>query len=564
MAASAWQQTTTTLSALRRRVRLRERSPYVMVAMVLAGFIGFIGFNEVQTRRLAQRQVDQYAKLVAPQVWEVDRAGAFHFLNLLISFNDHRSVAVFHADGELFARAVNSRDVSGFELVLERLGLVRDNHLASLVVHRGKTIGRLEAGVINRNVYLYTALATIMLLVCVLFVLYQSVVRVIEQRRQSQQRLASEITQRIQAQEALSESREILETVVAGAPVILLAMDREGRFTLCRGKGLERLGLHEQLLVGREFTALFGQTGPMAGCFRRAAGGETVHSALALQAFTFDCWFAPFRPRDGDPEGVIGVCSDITAIKQAQEELIRARDAAEAASRAKSQFLTTVSHELRTPLNSVIGFALVLLKNPDHHRDEEEQLYLERIRDNGHHLLTIINQILDLSKIEAGRIVLQTGYVDVSRLVQEVVRNCAGQAQAKGLELRAEVAPQLAPLVTDEGKLRQILLNLLANAIKFTEQGTVTVRLTGQPYHPPGELAVSDTGIGIPADKIEEIFEAFHQLDNQASRKYPGTGLGLTITRSLCQALGCRLRTTSVVGQGSTFAVELQPLATQP
>jgi PAS domain S-box-containing protein len=272
-----------------------------------------------------------------------------------------------------------------------------------------------------------------------------------------------------------------------------------------------------------------------------------------------------------DEEGMIrewiGVHTDIDDRKRAEEELCRARDAAAAANRTKSEFLANMSHELRTPLNSVIGFANVLLKNKAGNLLPQDLNYLQRIRNNGQHLLGLINQVLDLSKVEAGRMEADLTSVNLAHLIGETLGELAGQAAGKNVLLRSDIPEELPPLQTDVCKLKQVLINLVGNALKFTEKGSVTVRARALPGTPETTLLeVADTGIGIPADKLETIFEAFQQAEAGTARKYGGTGLGLTIARALCRLLGGDLTVASQLGEGTTFQVRLpsQPAAPSP
>ncbi len=242
-------------------------------------------------------------------------------------------------------------------------------------------------------------------------------------------------------------------------------------------------------------------------------------------------------------------------IEEKSHELEAALVASEAANAAKGNFLANMSHELRTPLNSIIGFANILQRNGRSELKPKDATYLSRISANGSHLLTLINGVLDLSKIEAQQMQLELAEVDVAALLRECLDQMEPQAEAREVELLAELPPT-AMLHTDRSRLKQIVLNLVGNAIKFTHRGRVIVRLhvdarTGVPTR----IDVEDTGIGIAPDRIGGIFDAFKQADETTSRRYGGTGLGLTITRSLAHLMGWDIEVASTVGVGSTFSV---------
>ena len=251
------------------------------------------------------------------------------------------------------------------------------------------------------------------------------------------------------------------------------------------------------------------------------------------------------------------VARDMTQRKEAETALAAAKDAAEATTKAKSAFLTAISHELRTPLNSVIGFSNLLLAGDEVDRDTV-RVYLERIKANGESLLLMINELLDLEKVEAGR--MDVGYeeVDLGLLVREVMARFEADLLERPVELRVEVPQDLPLFKTDYQKLTQILTNLVGNAVKFTDEGSVTVRVrsaTGSPV--PDAIEVEDTGIGIPEDKLERIFERFEQIESGTTRRYPGTGLGLAISRALCELMDYELDVESEVGRGTTFSIRL-------
>jgi signal transduction histidine kinase len=266
----------------------------------------------------------------------------------------------------------------------------------------------------------------------------------------------------------------------------------------------------------------------------------------------------PLANADGEIVGSVGTLIDVSDRRQYEAALLRARDAAEAASHAKSDFLSRMSHELRTPLNSVIGFARVLRRHGAGKLEAQDLQYLDRIQANGEHLLKLVNDVLDVAKIEAGRVTVEWGAVRIDAVIREVVDQLEGQPRAAGVALRADVPPSPVMMQTDARLLRQVLINLVGNAIRFTHQGHVVVRLIVEPgTQRPLRIEVADTGIGIPADRQRAIFEPFEQADSTTTRAYGGTGLGLSIARSLCEALGYTLTVESTPGEGSTFSIRL-------
>ncbi len=236
-------------------------------------------------------------------------------------------------------------------------------------------------------------------------------------------------------------------------------------------------------------------------------------------------------------------------------ELEEAHRKAEIASEAKSRFLATMSHELRTPLNAIIGFAELLLLREVEQR-EQRRGYIADIRNSGAHLLALINDILDYSKLEADHLPLSETVFDLRRFLHDGVRLVRAQAEAAGVTLHLPVPPAIA-LKGDERRLRQCVVNLLANAIKFAPRGEVTV--SAAMTDPAGiEIRVADTGCGIPADQLERVFEPFHQVENELSRATNGTGLGLPLSRKLAERHGGVLTLESTIGQGTT-AILLLP-----
>jgi signal transduction histidine kinase/CheY-like chemotaxis protein len=250
---------------------------------------------------------------------------------------------------------------------------------------------------------------------------------------------------------------------------------------------------------------------------------------------------------------------ELTRLNETLEQRVaeRTREAVEA-NRAKSEFLANMSHELRTPLNSVIGFANILLKNKGRNLQPDDLTFLDRIVANGKHLLSLINQILDLSKIEARKVELELAPVSLDAMVREVVSQLESQVRGRDVRLLVELPSAVTPIETDAAKLKQVLINLVGNALKFTEKGRVTVRVIADPATGrPTRIDVADTGVGIPKERLGQIFEAFQQADPSTARKFGGTGLGLTISQALCQLMGYRIEVASEVNKGSTFRVVL-------
>jgi PAS domain S-box-containing protein len=322
------------------------------------------------------------------------------------------------------------------------------------------------------------------------------------------------------------------------------------------------------------------------GAYARVFGGKrgdftgkafppfTPGTAMAGETYTFErelvlpdqkrLWMLWTQRAIRDGNGAVieyqAVGHDITLRKETEATLLRAKEAAEAADRAKSEFLAVVSHEIRTPINGVIGFAKMLQDTPLT-ADQREQLAM--IHTSGLTLENLITDILDLSKIEAGKFEIEHSAFVLPRCVEDVCNFFAPQARSAGLSLSLMIEPGVPPIINgDETRVRQILTNLIGNAVKFTEQGGVKVHVSAAASEamPDGIhhrvrvfFAVSDTGIGIPAEKIGELFRPFMQVDASSKRRRGGTGLGLVISKRLCDVMGGTVSVDSRAGEGSTF-----------
>ncbi len=365
---------------------------------------------------------------------------------------------------------------------------------------------------------------------------------------------ARDVTARRRTEEALRNSELRLRTVVSNAPLILFAFDADGVLTFCEGKGLAGWGLDPATLTGRSVRELESTLPVLSAAHAGASSGEVVTMIQEAGGMVYESRLVPVEGPGGRPAGLIGVAFEITERKKSEEEAHRARQAAEAASRAKSEFLANMSHEIRTPMNSILGMTELTLETA---LNADQREYLELVKTSAHSLLAIINDVLDFSKVEAGKLELDLAPFNLKELVESTVKSFAFRARQKRLQLTLDVAPAAGGLfLGDSGRLRQVLTNLIGNAIKFTDTGSVSVTVCPELQTQSEAMLrfeVKDTGVGIPADKQRVIFEAFAQADGSATRKYGGTGLGLTISRQMVELMQGKIGVDSAPGAGSAF-----------
>ena len=287
--------------------------------------------------------------------------------------------------------------------------------------------------------------------------------------------------------------------------------------------------------------------------------GEVLNRRRSGEDFPVSLSTSVVRNEQHVPIALIGVAVDITERKRVERQLVEAVEAAEAAAKAKSEFLATMSHEIRTPMNGVIGMTELLLSTELTNRQLD---FVRSIQTCGENLLTIINDILDFSKIESGRVDLEAMPFDIRSAMTEVLVLLEPRAREKRLELRGEVASGVAlKVIGDVTRFKQVLINLVGNGLKFTDKGRVDVHIGAEASEPGWvqlRCSVTDTGIGIPAPKLDRLFKAFSQVDTSITRRFGGTGLGLAISTGLVQLMGGAIVVESVPGAGSTFAFTMK------
>ena len=382
---------------------------------------------------------------------------------------------------------------------------------------------------------------------------------------QGAQGTARDVTDRVEAREALKEvarKNSLVRSLINGTEDMIFYKDGEGVYQGCNTRFANFIGRSEKEIVGRTDEELVGRT--RAEAYRKS----DLEALATWDPVKFEEWIVDhdghrrlwetvkttFRQVGGDTLGLLGVVRDVTERKEAEERMRELAERAERATRMKSAFLANMSHEIRTPMNGVLGMTEILL---DTSLTLDQRKSLQIIRSSGESLLAVLNDILDISKIESGHLELEEVSFDLNEEILGAVALFSHAALGRGSELKVDLRPGVPRGVRgDPTRIRQVLSNLVGNAVKFTQDGEilVSVALEGDEDDPARiRFSVRDTGVGIPQDKQQAIFQEFTQADSSTTREYGGTGLGLTISRHLVSLMGGELQLESVEGEGSDF-----------
>ena len=380
--------------------------------------------------------------------------------------------------------------------------------------------------------------------------------------------MVQDVTEAKTAALRLKESQAYLNLMVESVQdYAIISLDEAGRIVLWNPGGQAIFGYKPQEVIGQHIEVIFTPEDVAHGAPRAElataatktrANDERWHMRQNGERFYASGTMAAMYDDEGRVRGFIKICRDMTAQQRAQEALLEAHNAAEAANIAKTEFLANMSHEIRTPMNAIIGLSTILSKSQPLTARQSD--YIRTLQMSADSLLALINDLLDIAKIEARTVELEHIPFSLTRLMQEVASMMAMQVREKGLTFTGDgECVEERVFIGDPTRLRQIIVNLCSNAIKFTEKGSVHVSITCHPSdieaHEMICISVKDSGIGIAQGKINSIFQKFVQADTSINRKYGGTGLGLAITKTLTEIMGGKISVTSVEGEGSTFEV---------
>jgi PAS domain S-box-containing protein len=359
---------------------------------------------------------------------------------------------------------------------------------------------------------------------------------------------------------SLEDKEKLFETTLESNDDGIIVVDNDKRVIVVNSKFAEMLDLPPDMRSEKDFNKLLDHV------LSHITNSDEVRLKVESIFYTPDSnrdllhfnntyyyeWYSSPFIKKGIINGRVFCLHDITELKTVEQSLREANIIAEIANRTKSEFLANMSHELRTPLNSVIGFSDVLLEGTSGDLNEKQTRYLKNISKSGKHLLTIINDILDISKVESGKIQLCNEVISVKTLLEDMLAAMQPLAAKKEIVIKISFDPDLGYILVDKGKIKQVLYNLIGNALKFTDHGgfvTIGAKVNGDMVY----ISVKDTGIGISRKDQEKLFKPFTQIDSSIARKYEGTGLGLALAKELVVLHGGQIWAESELGKGSMF-----------
>ncbi|MBD2065510.1 ATP-binding protein [Funiculus sociatus GB2-A5] len=389
----------------------------------------------------------------------------------------------------------------------------------------------------------------------------------LEELRVAEEELRQQNEELQSTRETVEAERQRYQELFEFAPDGYLVTDADGTIREANRAAADLLGIAHNYLMGKPLIIFISQEERRAfrtKLLRLREGGSEREWEVVVKPRRDNCFHAALtvasvRDRQDKVVSLRWIMRDITARKEAEEKIrtyhLQNLQLQEA-SRLKSQFLALMSHELRTPMNAIIGFSQLLLRQRNHHLPPSQANMVERILNSGKHLLKMIEEILDFSKLEAGRLDLDLAEFNVAALVMETVEELRCLAEQKQLELNIQCCLDNPCVVNDKARLRQVLINLISNAIKFTDSGSISLEAQELSDNRVA-IAVKDTGIGIDQSDLQQIFQEFRQLNQSLTRDKGGTGLGLAISDRLVRMMQGKIKVESQLGEGSTFQVEL-------
>ncbi len=550
-------------------------------------FLFFVILYENHARNQAQAAVEEHARIISDALWYMDPKGTNQYLSAVATANDYESTRVTNEKGHVFIE-IGSRDLNNFETLLINLKLISRLRISTNVFFNEKMIGRIEVMWRKKTIYLYSYVLLVSALIVIVVQLYN---RVLRAKQTLESKVEERTTDLIRTNRGLLESEDRFRTLVANIPGVIYRCANDSDRTM------HFISNAINDISGYRASDFYKNRVRSLDSIIHPDDKETVRAALEKGLMKDEPYTIEYRiiNKNGKAHWVYergqiltgdnneikyldGAIFDITERKEVEEELGRyhkhleelvkertgdlefARDRAEDMDRLKSAFLATMSHELRTPLNSIIGFTGIILQGLAGPLNDEQNKQLGMVKSSALHLLNLINDVLDISKIESGQLTVFNENFDMHESINKIVKSVTPLSEGKGLALVADITPEAVQITSDKQRVEQILINLVNNAIKFTEKGEVRIkcRTNGSRLI----TSVTDTGIGIEPGDMESLFKPFRQIDSSIERQYEGTGLGLSICKKILDILGGEIIVESRRNVGSTFTFTL-PLEVQ-